>query len=634
MAISGEAQHDPTQEGTARRVRAGPRAPWRMLALLSMLLLVWVLGNWGYRVAHQGALRTLEARGENTLHLAEAALRGQIQRFDRLPGLIAQSPEIHALMFDAGNPEQVLQANIHLRELVKRVQASDIYVMALDGTTIAASNFDLPHSFVGGNFAFRPYFRDVFTSGEGRFYALGTTSLVRGYYFGAPVMIDDAIEAVLVVKIDVDAIEQGWRGSDYEVIVTDPEEVVFMSSHPDWTFGAMRPLDNERRARTLATRRYADVTPHDLAFVARAGPGGERLWRYDGAGGARDYLVLSQPMPDADWTVHVLVDTAEAHRQALALVMLAGLALGLAGLVAVIVAQRRARLAERLALQAQAQAELECRVAARTSELARVNRQLQDEIGERRAAEQRLRDTQAELVQAGKLAALGQMSAALGHEFNQPLGAARNFAENAGAFIERGRIDEARGNIGRILALIDRMSAISRNLRNFARKPLARLRDVPLVEALAAARDILDWRLRAQAIELVVDLGPDPPVLRAGPVRLQQVLVNILGNAIDALEGSEGGQILLTARCAGGMAEISIADNGPGIADGVIGRVFDPFFSSKGVGRGLGLGLSISYNIVHDFAGTLRAANRSGGGAVFTMSLPLAEAAAPRPQPA
>lgn len=599
--------------------------PW-FLAGAGVVVFALLLGLafWGYSQANQTALRQLEARAQNTLHLAVAALHGQLRRFDRLAGMIAQSPEIRTLMFDASNPDRVLQTNIHLRELATQLQASDIYVMALDGTTIAASNFDLPHSFVGGNFAFRPYFRNALAQGEGRFYALGTTSRVRGYYFGAPILIDDAIEGVLVVKIDLDAVEQSWRGSDYEVIVTDTEDIIFMSSHPDWTFAATRPLDNARRARLLATRRYAHENPHHLPLTRTSGTAGQTLWRIAGQDETREYLLLSEPMPAADWTVHVLIDTAGARQQALGLVLLAGLVAGLALLGAVIVAQRRARLAERLALHARSRAELERRVQARTTELAQVNRKLEAEIGERRATEAALRTTQAELVQAAKLAALGQMSAALSHEFNQPLGAARNYAENAELLIERGRQDEARQNIRRILDLIDRLSAISRHLRNFARKPNARLSAVPLDEAVAAAREILGWRLKAQGIALEVDLGPVAPVLRAGPVRLQQVLVNILTNAIDALEGHANGRIALHAQSHGEQAVITISDNGSGIAPGVISRIFDPFFTSKQVGKGLGLGLSISFNIIHDFGGTLNATNAPGGGAVFTLTLPLA----------
>ncbi|MCC5999460.1 MAG: sensor histidine kinase [Pararhodobacter sp.] len=631
---------NPAAAGTGSRTT---RRIWQA-TLSGMMVLALGLGLWGYGQAKEAALRLLEARAQNTLNLAVAALNGQLRRFDRLPAMIAQSPEIRALMLDAGNPEHVLQTNIHLRDLNTQLQASDIYVMALDGTTIAASNFDLPHSFMGGNFAFRPYFHDALVRGVGRFYALGTTSLVRGYYFGAPILIDDAAAGVLVVKVDLDAIEQSWRGSDYEVIVTDPEDIIFMSSHPDWTFAATRPLDDARRARTLTTRRYARETLRVLPMTPVTATGGQTLWRITGQDTAHEYLLLSEQMPDADWTVHVLIDTAGARQQALGVILLGGLAAGLALLGAVIVAQRRARLAERLALHARAQAEREGRVQARTAELARVNRQLEAEITERRATEAALRSTQADLVQAAKLAALGQMSAALSHEFNQPLGAARNYAENAELLIDRGRLDEARGNIGRILTLIDRLGAISRHLRNFARKPNARLEAVPLHEAVTATREILDWRLRAQGITLSVDLkgpahapegrgqgarhirdsGDGALRVRAGPVRLQQVLVNILTNAMDALEGQIDGHIALTARTDGAQAVITIADNGPGIAPGLLGRIFDPFFTSKQVGKGLGLGLSISYNIVHDFGGTLGASNAAAGGAVFTLTLPLA----------
>lgn len=602
-------------------VPASRPRPWALavLALCGLAVAAWVSVA-AYERLYSATLRTVESRGETTLTLATAALRGQLRRYDRLPGLIAQQAQIRALMFSPQDADTVAYANAFLRETAHLLQASDIYVMRLDGITIAASNFDLPRSFIGGNFAFRPYFRDALTQGEGRFYALGTTSQVRGYYFGAPILIDDSVVGVLVIKIDLDALEEDWRGSDYEVIVTDPESIVFMSTHPGWTFGATRPLTPERLARTEATRRYADRPLRELPITRAQTPDGRPVWSLD----QTEYLVLAETMQDADWTVQVLLDTAPAKQQAASRVALGALAAGLAVLGLVIVAQRRARLRERLSLQAEAQAQLERRVQERTAELAAVNRQLADEVVERTATEERLRATQAELVQAGKLAALGQMSAALSHEFNQPLGAARNFAENAQLLIDRGRIDEARGNIERILALIGRMADLSKHLRNFARKPNRQLSDVPLPEVVEAAHEIIGWRLRAMDVALSVDVAP--VVVRAGPVRLQQVLVNVLSNALDAMEGHSPRAITIAARDAGDSAVITIADTGPGIAPQLIERIFDPFFSTKGVGKGLGLGLSISYNIIHDFGGSFSVANAETGGAVFTITLPLARA--------
>ncbi|MCB1409531.1 MAG: sensor histidine kinase [Rhodobacteraceae bacterium] len=594
---------------------------WLSLVAGLALVMVLGLGSLGYQRLHRAALADLTLRGESTLSLAVAALNGQLRRYDRLAGLLAQQSAIRAVLATPGDTVAVDVANVYLRSTARLLEASDIYAMGLDGTTVAASNFDQPRSFIGGNFAFRPYFIDALGRGEGRFYALGTTSRVRGYYFGAPITGPAGPVGVLAIKIDLDAIEDGWRGSDYEVIVTDPEGIVFMSTHPDWTFGATLPLTEGRLERTRRTRRYAETELRELPLTAATGADGGLMWRFAGTTGA-EYRVLSERMPDADWTVQVLIDTAGARQQALTRLAVGALLAGLAVLAAVIVWQRRARLAERLALQAEARAQLERRVEERTAELAAVNRRLAAEVTERTATEERLRATQADLVQAGKLAALGQMSAALSHEFNQPLGAARNYAENARTLIERGRIADAGGNIDRILGLIGRMSDLSRHLRNFARKPNAQLSDVPLSEPIAAAQELLGWRLRAQGVALTVDVPP--LVVRAGPVRLQQVLVNILSNAIDAMEDTETRGVAVTARAKGRMAVLTIADTGPGIPEQLRARIFDPFFSTKGVGKGLGLGLSISYNIMHDFGGSLAVANARGSGAVFTLTLPLA----------
>ena len=283
-------------------------------------------------------------------------------------------------------------------------------------------------------------------------------------------------------------------------------------------------------------------------------------------------------------------------------------------------------------MQASARVELEHRVDERTADLALVNRQLETEVAERRATEKQLRQTQADLIQAGKLAALGQMSAALSHEFNQPLTAVKTYADNAAILIERNRVEEARDNVSRISTLADRMASISKHLRNFARKPNEKLGAVPLADVVKDTLEIVAWRLKAANATVQVDLGPTPPVVRAGSIRLQQVLVNLISNAADAVEGLADREISVSARRKAGKVTISVRDHGPGIPAAIAERIFDPFFTTKGVGKGLGLGLSISYNIIKDFGGSLAVSNNPEGGAVFTIELdavraPLREAA-------
>lgn len=609
--------------------------PWRRHSItlgIGALVLCALVAGFGTPILTGFYLDQAAARGENTLGLAVTALRGQLARYEKLPELIADNDDIRELVSGPADARQVDAANRYLKEINLLLESSDIYVMMPDGTTIAASNFDTPTSFVGENFSYRPYFLDAIDGGEGRFFALGTTSLKRGYYFGAPIRADGGIAGVVVFKVDIDAIERSWRGSDYEIIVTDPEGIVFMSGRKDWLFSAILPLTEERLERTATTRRYANATLTELPVSRSVSPSGHELMTISGGPRPREYLSVAETMPEAAWTVRVLLDTASARSQALttiaAIVLL--IALGAMGVAAW--QQRRARLAERLQVQREAQEELERRVAERTADLASVNRLLEEEVAERRATERVLRKTQSDLVQAGKLAALGQMSAALSHEFNQPLAAVRTYADNAAILIERGRVEDARDNVARISKLIERMASISRHLRNFARKPNQRLGPIALDEVVRDTLEIVAWRLSAADAELRVELGTAPPVVTAGAVRLQQVLVNIISNAADAVEGLPDRRIDLAAVEQGGQVTITVRDRGPGVPEAIAGRIFDPFFSTKGVGKGLGLGLSISYNIVKDFGGTLSVERHPEGGALVSIvlaaaTMPLNEAA-------
>ncbi len=592
-----------------------------VLALLLLPAAAGLIAVQGTAVATRSYMQEASSQANTALRLAVAALSGHLNRYQALPALIADHDDVKELVTRPRDRRLRGAVNSYLKEINELLKSSDIYVITPDGNTIAASNYDGPTSFVGENFSYRPYFQDALKGDQSRFYALGTTSLKRGYYFGAPIRVGGEIRGVIVFKVDIETIEASWQGGEYRIFVSDPEGIIFMSGNPAWLYAGILPLTPDRLARTEGSRRYADARLRPLPAV-QSELSGHRLLRVS-EGSEREYLALSHYMPEADWTVNVLTDTASARTQALTTVAAVMLLLCLAALAIAIIIQRRTRLRERILMQEQAQEELERRVEERTADLARVNSQIEAEIAERRLTEQQLRQTQADLIQAGKLAGLGQMSAALSHEFNQPLAAAKTYADSAALLIERGRTAEASDNIRRISGLIDRMASISRHLRNFARKPNEKLGPVRLDEVVRDTLEIVETRLKAAGAEMDIDIGDELAVL-AGSVRLQQVLVNVISNAADAVEGLDDRKLSVRAWREGGRAALTVRDRGAGVAPAVAQRIFDPFYTTKGVGRGLGLGLSISYNIIKDFGGSLTVSNHSEGGAVFRIELALA----------
>lgn len=544
---------------------------------------------------------------DGTLRQTVNALEGQLRRYEALPTLLARQAEVRDFLTHPPEPSRVAAMNRWLKDTNRVIEASDLYLIGPDGTTLSASNFDRDDSFIGQNFAYRPYFTQAKAGGQGRFFALGTTSGVRGYYFASAVRdLTGQVVGVVALKIGVDDIESSWQSLTHQTLVTDPEGIVFMATDQSWLFHGMVPLTPERLAQTKASRRYADQPLQPLGQVESI-DAGQRLLMLEGAkAGVREYLSISREMPAAGWTVQVLLDTAPLRAQVRLAVVAFVMFLGIAVSSSWALWQRRARFGERIALQIRAQADLESQVAERTADL----RQANDE----------LHRIQADLVQAGKLAALGRMSAALSHEINQPLAAARNYADSAALLIDRGEPQRARDNIDQILSLIDRMAAIARHLRNVARKPDEPLKTLSLSQAVADAVQIADARLKASGVTVRADLPDALPLVLGGPVRLQQVIVNLLSNAADAMDGT-GGQIDLAANAAGGKVTLTVRDHGTGVSPAIMDRIFDPFFTTKTVGSGLGLGLSISYNILQDFGGDLRVANHPDGGAVFSVVL-------------
>lgn len=574
-------------------------------------------------------LAQLGAREAATLTLAVEGLTGSLRRFEALPGLIAEKPDLARALRNPEDTALITRVNDALDRTANEVGLSDVFLLNPSGNTIAASNHWKDLSFVGQNFAYRPYFTEALAGGQGRFFALGTTSGERGYFFAEAVRDGAEILGVLAVKFTVDAFEDAWRNGANEILVQDDAGVIFMASRPDWHFRSLGAVSPEARARIEATKKYPidRLTPLDVMHEPFE-DGYRRFSITAEDGRVTRYLVQTRLIPEAGWQVSLLSPSEQAWSQALGTVALTGLVLVVFGLIATVVIQRRVQMQERMRVALSMQKELEHRVTQRTAELEAANRLITQEVEERRAAETLLRQTQTELIQAGKLAALGQMAAALSHEFNQPLAAVKSFARNAAAYLDRHEPDKVRQNVGMIDDMVDRLAAISTHLRNFARRPGEKTEPVLLNRAIDTALVIVEPKMRAAGCQ-VRRLGDCSEIwVLGGQVRLQQVFVNLLSNAVDAMDGQSTPVIDLSVDTEGPRVQVSVRDQGTGLSDSDIAQLFDPFFTTKEPGQGMGLGLSISYNIVRDFGGVLEGCNHAEGGAVFCVTLTRAAAPA------
>ncbi|WP_198670519.1 ATP-binding protein [Oceanicella sp. SM1341] len=590
--------------------------------ILAATLLAGGLGWWAGRSA---GLDRLAARGENTLRLARDRLEGQIDRYRALPRLVAEMPAIARSL--EGQPGAIAEANELMERLAGFTGALDIYLMRPDGLTIAASNWRREPTFIGNNYTFRPYFRDALAGGLGRYHARGSITELRGYFFASPVRApDNGVTGVVAVKVDVEVLENEWRDEPDLVWFTDRNSVVFIASRPELVFRTTSWLSDRELTEMILSRQYDRAPLRNLPEFARGSIEGHESWRVSAQWAqfglrAGEALHLSQPVNPLGFDAHILIDMEEALAGARLAGVSAGAVVLVLGLGWLLLAQRRAALAARLQFEEETRAELSRLVGERTRELTRTNHRLTGEVAERRAAEEALRRAQDDLVQAGKLSALGQMSAGISHELNQPLAAIRSFAENGTILLDRGREAEARENLTQIADLTARMARIIRNLRAFVRKEGEELRDVALDRVVEDSLALLSTRFAEEGV--AVSWQPSGLVVRGGGVRLQQVLVNLLSNAADAMRGHPDPRIEVSATEEGGRVSLSVRDHGPGLTEAAEGRLFDPFYTTKQVGEGygLGLGLSISYGIVQSFGGAIRGANHPGGGAVFTVTL-------------
>ncbi|WP_417815311.1 sensor histidine kinase [Thalassospira alkalitolerans] len=622
------------------------------LVLAGMLILLPVTVWLTTELWRETRLVEITEDGRNKLELYQSNLQGAIKEHEYLPITLASDKRILDLAQRA-SPADAAAVNIYLEKLADDSGASDIYFMDRNGTTIAASNWNSDASFVGRNFAFRPYFKQAEAGLTGHYFAFGITSNVPGYYISHPVRPNGAdFEGAMVVKTHLETLVQRWARGNENVLVTDENGIVIITSRPEWRFRDLAGIPPSIRPELMASRKYGNYPLDPMPVHQGAWPDDDTLGILSLASSEtapseglisdapanknaqhtektksnpKPYLVTRSTLPRQGWKIYLLTDKAVLDQSILTAGFIGGaMHIIVMGTIFVLLQRRRAML-EQIEIRDWSQRELERQVRLRTADLMSTNLRLAEEISERRRTEDALRTAQAELVQAGKLAALGQMSAGIAHEINQPLTAIRSYADNALKFISRGNNETASRNLGRISELTERMGRITNHLKTFARRPKHDTHPVDITEPLQKVIDLLRETGRAGLAELDYQAVENLPLVTAEENQLEQVFLNILSNAADACRDEECPTVGIAIAEKGNRILVKISDNGPGILPENLPQLFDPFFTTKPFGDGLGLGLSICYGIMRSFGGTIRAENRPAGGACFTIELRCAQ---------
>lgn len=605
-----------------------------LLAVGSLVLLTWASYAWVKQRQLDELHRTLDSRAE----LYAASIGGALNKYEFLPLAVAQSDAV-AQLLEQPSAERVTQINDYLVDMNRRAGAFAVYVLDDKGTTLASSNWQDRSSYVGVNYGFRPYFKNAIAGGIGRFYGIGFSTFEAGYFISQPVQRDGRIIGIVAAKVNLDWIEQSWRtpGAGEQIWVKDANGVIILATTPAFKFKTLAPLSPAAKNDISAQRQFLQenlpILPHKVLRQFADGASVMTLERQQsgdtpalsGSADKADYLAVNRALGPLQWQITVLAELDQVNEAARNAAMAAALGWALLLLALMYARQRRRRIADKLNAQqtlARAYEQLEIKVEQRTADLVHANGRLQAEVAERERAEQTLRYAQAELVQSGKLAAIGQMAAGVTHELNQPLAALQTFSDNAKVFLARGQIDDALDNLSTISDLVKRLGYVTSQLKGFARRSDDARKPVSVRQAFAQTMLQIRTRKHSQRLTLHESWQEDDIIVLCNAIGLEQVFTNLITNAMDAVPESEPVQIWFQVRREGSLAVLHITDNGPGIPLASLDKIFDPFYTTKE--HGLGLGLSISAGILRAAGSALAVRNRSaqeGGGAQFTITL-------------
>ncbi len=565
--------------------RGQTRWPFR-LAIFVVCLVGLIAISVTNSLLTQRFTETTRNKAELRLTLYVANLMSELQRNSIVPQLLARDPEL----ITALEQNDFSLSTQRLLSFVDEIGAASLMLLDKDGRTVAATD----RNRLGQSHRSAPYFVNAQRNNATIFTLSEREAGGFAYVYSRRIDGRSGNLGVISVEVDMQKLERGWAGVSDAVLVMDSQGRIILSTEPRWR-GLLEAEALSRQSAPSAIERALRATQDWAALPADAYLRGEAVLR-------REVRVPFQGWRMVSFTTYSSV--REQVNGVLALEVM-----GFAILLALMFWVANLKTASRLVFFQRESAELRA-----------LNQRLQREIAEREKVEKTLEVAEQTLAQSSKLAALGEMSAAVSHELNQPLAAMKTYLAGARLLLQRKRPDEALSSFQRIDDLIDRMGAITRQLKSYARKGADAFEPVDTRAAVSSALSMMEPQLKARKIDITRTLPSDPVMIMGDRLRLEQVIINLLRNALDATKTAREPAIEIIL-AEGDVVSLTVRDNGHGIEN--MDEMFEPFFTTKQPGDGVGLGLAISSGIVNDLGGRLTARNAAAGGAVFEVQLPI-----------
>ncbi|MBU1174283.1 MAG: hypothetical protein KKH72_02690 [Alphaproteobacteria bacterium] len=582
------------------------RRKW--VAAIIAVAAIGVLAAISWAVSYRVHVQVNERFVEQSASFSAVSLRARIGGFASLAELLSRDAQIVQALESVPDGKSAASASEQLNRTIFSSGADMAHLLDGAGNVVASSGWIGLASLPKMSLSFRPYFAEALRNGRAIFHGLDTISHRPASYYAVRVETPSGVHGVVVVQFVSLPGDRSTLGPDTSIALADSAGMVFLTNRDEWRFRPLQALSPDDLDRIARSRQFDGVP------VERFKP----LLVDDGAGGLvpewQGGLVAHTEMVDEFGLTLIIAKSLEPARFAAtaiaALVALFGIIV--AGLVLIYLQNR-----ELERLRAEQSALLEKQVEERTRELA-------EEISIRRRTEQNLRETEQDLVQAAKLAALGQMSAALAHEVSQPVTALAATLKAVERRLEAGETASAGELVARAQSLIWRIQHIIRHLRSFSKKDRGEASRMALAASVKAALELVETRAREIGVTIST-AGLDRHVeVMGNPVRLEQVLVNLLLNALDAVTGQVERAVGIILSTGDNAATIAVWDTGPGMPEELAKKLSEPFVTTKADGYSIGLGLSISQSILNDFGGAMHFEPRQGGGTVCVVTLPLA----------